>query len=201
MRFKSRMALSMEDSHTVDKTKNKTRLSDQSVLAEKLVNQYYACLYRLSGSILNDPDEADDAVQDILLRALANWPEGANINERRGWLIVLAVNHCRDRLRRKKARQAMFGLVKTLHLARTNQSSVEELADKNQHHSALWKSVQALDEKHRLPVILRFVHGMQASEIAQALQISEGTVYSRLHYAIQQLRERLGPAFDEGGLE
>ena len=69
----------------------------------------------------------------------------------------------------------------------------------NQHHNDLKKVVQSLDEKHRLPVILKFGNGMSAGEIARALQISEGTVYSRLHYAIRKLRQELGPVFEEGG--
>jgi RNA polymerase sigma-70 factor (ECF subfamily) len=88
--------------------------------------------------------------------------------------------------------------LQTLHLAEPNKT-VEDLADQNQHHSELWKAVHALDEKHRLPVMLRFIYGMSAVEIAQALQISEGTVYSRLHYAIQMLRNHLGSTFNERG--
>ena len=95
----------------------------------------------------------------------------------------------------------MVNILQALHLAKPGVLSIEDQVGCNQIHSELWKSVQALDEKHRLPVILKFVHGMSAVEIAESLQISEGTVYSRLHYAIHKLRERLGPAFEEGGPE
>lgn len=201
MRFKSRMALSMEETNTVEKTTKKISSSDSSILAETLVNDHFSYLYRLAASILDDPQEADDAVQETILRALAHWQDGPTGPERRGWLTVLAVNYCRDRLRRRKARQSMVNILQALHLAKPSVLSIEDQVGCNQIHSELWKSVQALDEKHRLPVILKFVHGMSAVEIAESLQISEGTVYSRLHYAIHKLRERLGPAFEEGGLE
>ena len=93
------MVLSMENSRTKEQP---ARDSEPEVLAEILVEQHYAYLFRLAASILDDPDEADDAVQETILRALAHWQQCPNANERRGWLTILAVNHCRDRLRRRK---------------------------------------------------------------------------------------------------
>ena len=55
----------------------------------------------------------------------------------------------------------------------------------------LRQAVAELKEKHRLPIILRYTHNMTAPEIAQVLQISEGTVHSRLHYARRELRQKL----------
>ena len=190
------MVLSMENSRTKE---DDPRTSEPEILAEILVEQHYTYLYRLAASILDDPDEADDAVQETILRALAHWQHIPSASERRGWLAVLAVNHCRDRLRRRKARQAVTNLLQTLHPGAG--TTVEDLVVQNQHHGDIKRAVHSLDEKHRLPVILRFGHGMSASEIAQALRISEGTVYSRLHYAIRKLRQELGPAFEEGGMQ
>ena len=56
----------------------------------------------------------------------------------------------------------------------------------------LWQAVDALDDKHRLVVILRYVHELSTAEIAAALDISQGTVHSRLFYARQRLQEWLG---------
>jgi RNA polymerase sigma-70 factor, ECF subfamily len=191
------MVLSMENSRTKEET---ARISEPEILAEILVEQHYSYLFRLAVSILDDPAEADDAVQETILRALAHWQQCPGASERRGWLTILAVNHCRDRLRRRKTRQAMTRILQVLQHSGTS-TTVEDLVVQNQHHGDLKKAVHSLDEKHRLPVILRFGHGMSAGEIARVLQISEGTVYSRLHYAIRKLRQELGPAFEEGGPE
>jgi RNA polymerase sigma-70 factor, ECF subfamily len=191
------MVLSMENPRT---NTDASRNSEPEILAEILIEQHYTYLYRLAASILDDPAEADDAVQETLLRALAHWQQCPGPGERRGWLTVLAVNHCRDRLRRRKTRQAVTHLLQSLQHPGAS-TTVEDLVVQNQHRSDLQKAVQSLDEKHRLPVILRFGHGMNAGEIAQALQISEGTVYSRLHYAIRKLRQELAYAFEEGGQE
>jgi RNA polymerase sigma-70 factor, ECF subfamily len=195
------MALSMEESNPTKQATQHAHYSNQSVLAEALVNQQYPYLYRLAFSILGDADEADDAVQETILKALAHWKDGLKEPEQRRWLTVLAVNHCRDRLRRQKVRIALVDILGVLHLARTHEASTEEMFARKQDRSTLWQCVQDLDEKHRLPVILRFVHGLSAAEISQALSIQEGTVYSRLHYAIHQLRERLEKAFEEGEAE
>jgi RNA polymerase sigma-70 factor (ECF subfamily) len=193
------MALSMEDSQSHNSSTRKTRLTNPTCLADHLVENHYAYLYRLAASILDDPDDADDAVQETILRALANSQNIPAGQEQRRWLATVAVNHCRDRLRRRKARQTLNGILQSLHLVTEVETSVEELYDNNQDHSEIWEAIQSLDEKHRLPVLLRYVNGMSTNEIALTLKISEGTVYSRLHYAIGKLRKQLGPAF-EGGL-
>ncbi len=59
-------------------------------------------------------------------------------------------------------------------------------ADK-QLRGSLWQAVDSLGEKHRLPIILFYVHGLTAPEIAKVLEIREGTVYSWLHYACRKL--------------
>jgi RNA polymerase sigma-70 factor (ECF subfamily) len=55
----------------------------------------------------------------------------------------------------------------------------------------LWRAIHALDDKHRLPVVLFYYHDLPTVEIAQVLGISEGTVHSRLHTARQRLRAQL----------
>jgi RNA polymerase sigma-70 factor, ECF subfamily len=62
------------------------------------------------------------------------------------------------------------------------------------------QAVEALPEKYRIPVLLRYVHGMSVPEIAEVLGASEGTLYSRLHYAHRQLRQRLSPSLFESTL-
>jgi RNA polymerase sigma-70 factor (ECF subfamily) len=48
-----------------------------------------------------------------------------------------------------------------------------------------------LDEKHRIPIILRYYHDLPAAEIAEMLGIPVGTVHSRLNHARERLRTRL----------
>ena len=76
-------------------------------------------------------------------------------------------------------------------------ASPEEAAAQNEAHRQLWQAVDSLDEKHRLPVILRYVHELTVAEIAASLGTNEGTIHSRLHYARKALLDRLGPGHEE----
>jgi RNA polymerase sigma-70 factor (ECF subfamily) len=51
--------------------------------------------------------------------------------------------------------------------------------------------INAIGEKHRIPVILYYVYELKIREIADILEIPEGTVSSRLHYAIRKVGNRL----------
>jgi len=68
------------------------------------------------------------------------------------------------------------------------QTSPEETVIQNEKDAALWKALQAMDEKHRLPLVLRYYHDLPIAEIAQILNINEGTIHSRLHVGRERLR-------------
>ena len=67
-----------------------------------------------------------------------------------------------------------------------------KLPSKNEVDQSIWNAVDGLNEKHRLPVILRYVHELTVPEIAHTLHLSQGTVHSRLHYARKELHAQLG---------
>ena len=67
----------------------------------------------------------------------------------------------------------------------------EDVLAQKEVEAKLVQAVNDLKDKHRLPIILRYTHNLTAAEIAQVLEISEGTVYSRLHYARRELRQKL----------
>ena len=170
---------------------------------DALVHNYYPAVVRLALSILSTDgspaalDEAEDAAQETFIAA-ANALSGFHgASSPKTWLFAIAINACRSRLRRRKAQRA---LAQTLaHLQRLfgqgapvdGAQSAEQAVEVAERDRVLWAAVDSLDEKHRLVVLLRYVHELPVAEIAQALEISEGTVYSRLHYARQFLARRL----------
>jgi len=168
---------------------------------ESLVREHYAYIRRLALTILDDGSaeataEADDAAQETFItahRALAGFRGRASLKT---WLTAIAVNACRARLRKRKLRRVLQSTLRGLHLAR-QVASPEEAAAQNEAHRYLWQAVDSLDEKHRLPVILRYVHEMTVPEIAASLRTNEGTIHSRLHYARKALLDRLSPGYEE----
>ena len=158
---------------------------------ESLVAAYHPYIRRLAASILDDAAEADDAAQETFLAACRAGAGFRGQAEAKTWLTAIAVNLCRGMLRKRRMRERLQSALQALHLSRGNDPTPEKATLQHEAHRRIWKAVGALDEKHRLVVILRYVNELSAGEIAQALGASEGTVYSRLHYARQMLRRLL----------
>ncbi len=161
-------------------------------LYELLMVDFYNFIYRLTSSILGDPCEADDAAQETMIQAathISNYQVGTNI---KSWLARIAINICRDRQRRMHAAKLLQGVLKIFsRQALEDSPTPEEVVLHNERQRAIQAAIQSLDEKHRLPILLRYVQGMAIAEVAQALDVNEGTVHSRLHYAHLKIRDRL----------
>ena len=175
----------------LDELIEKSSLGDP-LLYLALMEGYYNFIYRLTTTILNDPWEAEDAAQETFIRAasrIEGYQAGTNL---KSWLAKIAINLCRDKLRRIKARSRLQEVLKLFSWqAVQSLPTPEEVVIHNERARTVQKLVEALDEKHRLPILLRYVHEMTIAEIAQALDLNEGTVLSRLHYAHLKLKNRL----------
>ncbi len=160
-------------------------------VTESQLTGHYPALYRLALAILNDPDEAEDAVQETYIAALSALDRFRGDATLKTWLYAIAVNTCRGLLRKRKSRQAVGHAIQAIHGLLGQAPTPEERALKNEQDSGLWIAVDRLDEKHRLPVLLHYLDNLSAPEIARILGISEGTVHSRLHYARHKLSQEL----------
>jgi len=172
---------------------------EDPAVAETMVSEYSALVYRLALSILGDPADAQDAVQDTFMQAaqgLHRYQVGSNF---KAWLLKIALNNCRMTIRKRRARRALQQAWDSfIHLA-PRPPGPEAQVTQDEARSELWDLVDGLDEKHRLVVILRLAHEMSIGEISQVLGISEKTVYTRLYDALARLRGqmRLRPEFDD----
>lgn len=159
---------------------------------ERLVGEYYPYIRRLAFSILDDPHDAEDAAQESFVAAHRSLLGFRDEADPKTWLTAIAVNVCRGRLRKRKVRHTLMAALQSLHLIRHSTSTPEQSAIQNEVDQSIWKAVDTLDEKHRIPVILRYVHELNVPEIARILHLRQGTVHSRLHYARRKLHSQLG---------
>jgi RNA polymerase sigma-70 factor (ECF subfamily) len=159
---------------------------------ECLMRIHYPYIRRLAISILDDESEADDTAQETFIAACRSLERFRGEASPRTWLTSIAVNICRGRLRKRKIIQTLQSSLQSLHLLRPAPVSPEENAVQSESDRRLWQAVDHLDEKHRLVVILRYVHELSVPEIATVLDSSQGTVHSRLHYARKKLQAELG---------
>lgn len=160
--------------------------------AYAFVQAYLPEVYRLARSILDDAAEADEATQETFIAAWRALDSYRGEASQKTWLFSIAINVCRKRLRRLKSRD---GLVRTLQsLFRASGASSthpEELLIRREARSALWQAVDGLSEKLRLPILLHYGHGLSVAEIAEIIDVPQGTVLSRLYNARERLRVAL----------
>jgi len=168
-----------------------SRSVSEAEIIEHLLTYYYTDLRHLASNILQDTDEAEDAAQETLITAVSKldrYQAGTNF---KAWLYTIAVNICRGYLRKRKVRTNLHNVLAGLfHMGDSNPSPEEQVL-RGEAETHLWQAVNALDDKRRLPVVLRYLHGLSNQEIAQVMGIREGTVRSRLHYALRKLQTEL----------
>lgn len=164
---------------------------------EQLVREYQPQLFRLAFSILDDGSQnggadAQEATQDALMAALRSLDSYRGEAKLSTWLYSITVNLCRNRLRSRQRRKKIRNLFEQLTTPIEDApSQPENVIIQKQAESSLFEIVQSLNEKHRLPVILRYYHDCSVTEIALILDIPEGTVHSRLNTARKRMRNRL----------
>lgn len=141
---------------------------------------YKTCLY-----MVRDPADAEDLCHDTFITAFRSRTD--NIGQHRAWLIRIAVNQCLNHLRRKKLFR--FKIESNLpRFAPANDLSAEQRAEERASRSEWAEVMKELPVKVRAVIVLRFVHDMTLSEVADTLSIPVGTVKSRLHKGLRQVK-------------
>ena len=150
----------------------------------RFTDERLARAYRLAGVILRDADEAEDAVHDAGVQAWLHWSELRDQTKADAWFDRIVVNECRARLRRRRIAPIT---VAELPERAGGHDAFGELIERD----ALRNALAGLDPDHRIAVVLRHVDGLSPAEIAERTGTREGTVKSRLHYALRDLRAAL----------
>lgn len=141
-------------------------------------------LAALARSLVADADEARELEQETWLAALLHPP--SDRRNLRGWLARVAVHGARRRWRRRRFAGALDeGMVPD------RGATPAELAAEVEVARGLAAHVLALDEPFRTTVLLRYWHGLDASEIARREKVAAGTIRWRLKRALDELRARL----------
>lgn len=169
---------------------------------ERLVAEHsgdvYALLYRLT----TDPEEARDLTQETFLRAFQSIDRFRGDSTLKTWIYRIAINQARNRWRwwRRRKRDVTVSLDATdehhdkplaATLPSDNSPSPEQETLAHEREAQLRDALQGLRRSYREAVILRDVEGFSYEEIARTLQISIGTVKSRISRGRLELRHQL----------
>ncbi len=159
---------------------------------ERLIYEYQNSIFRLTLSILNDPVEAHEATQDTFIAALGALKSYKENSTFKAWLYTIALNTSRNRLRKRKTLERLNNTLQAIFRVQSQKmSSPEEAVIQNEKDAALWKALNQLGERQRIPLVLRYFHNLSTAEIAEILNINEGTIHSRLHIGRERLRIEL----------
>jgi len=163
----------------------------------QLVEAYQTPAYRLAARMCG-PDSAEDVTQEAFLAAWRALPEFRGDCRFSTWLYRLVSNAAIDCLRREKKHRDT-GDVDDLELP-DGGPSPQEQAERSDTRDAVRRALDRLSPEHRQVLLLRFMQELDYGEIARALDVSEGTVKSRINRAKSKLREVLaaGNFFDAG---
>ena len=151
-----------------------------------LVQVYSGLLYRVALSLVRNPSEAEDVVQDVFL--LERKRELAGIVELRPWLVRIAWNLALDRCRRVRPRQ-MDDLF-TEALVSADLPADQALAEAGRIRQVLG-AIERLPGKEREALLLSAMDELSTAEIGAVLGRSESSVRSLLFRARAHLRQRL----------
>jgi len=170
---------------------------------ELLIQCYQQPVYNLIYRLLNDPSDASDIVQEVFLKIFRNIRSFRHGSSLKTWIYRIAVNEAYNHRRwfsRHQRQEVAFGGDESApahadSFADTGRSPFEEAAG-HETRALVEAALEQLNPKFRAAVVLRDIEDMSYEEIATVLEISLGTVKSRILRGREALRRIL-----EGRLE
>lgn len=160
------------------------------VLFEQLYAQYADDVLRMAYFYLADRHKAEDICQDVFVKLFTHLQE-IEPGREKAWLLRVTVNACRDTWRSAWLRRVVLG-APSLEIIPAQEDSFEQREEK----AAVLRAVHKLPAPFREIILLYYYQEMSISQIAQMLDLPEGTVSSRLSRG----RSKLGALLKEEGI-
>src|ERR1700691_914164 len=171
-----------------------------------LIGEFHQPIYSLVYRMANDPSDAADTTQDVFLKVFRGMKNFHGESSLKTWIYRIALHEAANRKRwwfRRKAHEAPIepaefdGIVNRDYALQHALTDPAESPFDNVAHREVQRRVDAelrrMPEPYRTTLILRDLEDMAYEEIAEVLQISLGTVKSRLTRGRQALKQRLAP--------
>ena len=162
---------------------------------ETLVSRYEKKVYSLALRLTGRSEDAFDLTQDIFMKMFASLSLFRGESAFSTWLYRLSYNVCIDYERKRKRRVITYSLEDDTyfldpHLT-DDRFSPEVQWENRQLKEEIQKALLELSAEHRMMVLMRDVQGLSYKEIAEVLEIGEGTVKSRIFRAREAMRKKL----------
>jgi RNA polymerase sigma-70 factor (ECF subfamily) len=183
------MSTELSDAHLVERL----RTNDFDALGS-LFDRYYPQVYRTASAITRDSAVAEDIAQDCFLKLhqyahridtslpLAPWLYRVTVNLSYTWIS-----------RRQKRRISLEALVDQL--MTPSWYAPDHMAEQGETQQQVRRAISELPFNQRVVIVLHYLSGLSLEEIADILDCPVGTIKSRLYYARENLRRRLGESY------
>jgi RNA polymerase sigma-70 factor (ECF subfamily) len=163
---------------------------DRSAFGQ-LMHRYAGAVYNLAYRMLGSAEDAEDASQEIFLRAYTRLASFDRQRRFSTWLLSIGSNYCIDRLRRR--RFAWMTLDDAAFALPSQERGPERTAIVHEQQAIVQRALQKLPENYRTVTVLRYWNDLSYEEIAKVTGLTESTIKTRLHRARHMLAEALGP--------
>ncbi len=171
-----------------------------------LVVRHQDRVFRLARRLLSDAEAALDAAQETFVKAWRALPRFEGNSRFSTWLTRIAINQCRNELRRRRTVKHARPLSLDAPIGTTDHPRTELIADGSPEPwevargREVGRSIRLalldLEPEAREVLVLREVEDLSYEEMAEVLAVPVGTVRSRLHRARAELRRRVAPVLD-----
>jgi RNA polymerase sigma-70 factor (ECF subfamily) len=183
------------------------RSGDRAEFA-RLVEAYYEMIYRLAIKMLNNPQDAEDILQETFIKAYRNLKNFDGRSNLSTWLYRIATNEALMFLRKRKPDSVSIdetidtgeGEHRPVHIVDWGNLPEEELMSEEA-QTYLDQAVDKLPPSLRVVFVLRDIQGLSTRETGEVLDLSEVAVKTRLSRARLRLREELSAYYGERVVE
>ena len=151
--------------------------------AEMILTRFGDSILRYAYTYLHNMSDAEEVLQDTLVQFLKTAPEFESENHEKAWILRVAANLSKNRIRYNKLRE-------------TDELNDELVAEEREDLSFVWEAVKSLPVKYREVIHLFYHEGYQTAQIAKVLGRNESTVRSDLRRGREKLKEVLKGEYD-----
>jgi RNA polymerase sigma-70 factor, ECF subfamily len=156
-------------------------IPDERAAFEQIMAQTERRVLRIALRLLNNPQDAQDAAQEVFLRLYKHWRRLDSAGGYEPWLFRVTVNVCHDMARRRPRAVALEDAPEP--------AGAPPDFEFAQHREIVRRALGRLGEKERAALVLRDVEGLSTREVARILGSSETTVRSQISTARLKLRD------------
>lgn len=171
--------------------------SGDYIAFEELVHKYENKVYTVAYRFMGNHADACDLAQEAFIKVYQSLPRFRGDASFMTWIYHITANTCRDELRRRQNKHTLSldddsdDSVALKLMVASDDPGPEELIESMELGEQVQQCLNTLTEEYRLILIMREIQGFSYNEIANALEISLGTVKSRLSRARAAFKEKM----------